>query len=290
MALDEAAFDAVQAEFTEQQLSVLPRGWFGTNALLPQDEQFDDGNNAVALKAGASYVTIRGFAKSGAVIFDQQETIKSQFGLTGAVGDQIDVIAADFFDNTLPRFSGESDASYKSRIVSRLFVPTSTRQGMADAIFRAVGAYPVILERREAGLTGGYLTGSSDLLCTFGSGGIVTDAADQTYGRYGYDEAGAYAGSVPNFRATEVGPLAYDTDGLYGFNGGAGADAYEAFITVQQPSSSSVYYISDLQIYAFIDAAKPFSTTMWVRILITQYLLKEDGGGLLLENGNRLTF
>jgi hypothetical protein len=263
--MDQATFDAKHAELTEQQANNLPLNWFGANALVKKDDQFDDGTRAVK-KSGAAYATVKGFAKLDATIYEQLDTINNQFGLTNATGDQVEAIVADFFDDKLPRFAGETDAAYKSRFVTRLLSPTGTRQGMSDAILRMLGTAPIIKELAEASLTGCWSdwSNAANVYCYGGGGYLTTDTSSGstvlTSGPLGYGVCGATF--QPQTVPFGSNPLAYNTDGSYSANLGP----YQAFIDVTQPEPSDPKFKTYSQILALIDTFKPFGTTMWVRV------------------------
>lgn len=129
-------------DFIQQLRNYLPVNWFSNAAVTP---------------GGNTYALLKAEATSEKVINDDLIIVQNQISLVTATGDQIDAIARDFFGNTLPRLPSESDASYRARIVSRLFLRAGTRQAMYDGITAAVQTPPVIRERKGLIAGGGWM-------------------------------------------------------------------------------------------------------------------------------------
>ncbi len=63
----------------------------------------------------------------------------------GATGNQLDIISSDFLGPNLPRESGESDASFRLRIIINILRNKCTRQAMYDALIAMQDVYEVII-------------------------------------------------------------------------------------------------------------------------------------------------
>lgn len=63
----------------------------------------------------------------------------------GATGQQLDLISIDYLGNNLPRGPGESDSSFRKRILSNVLRPKCTRQAMLDALNGMQDVYQVTI-------------------------------------------------------------------------------------------------------------------------------------------------
>ncbi|WP_186250813.1 hypothetical protein [Burkholderia gladioli] len=109
--------------------SYMPRGWFGDWAEAPV---------VSAVLSGIAAV----FATSYALIIFAW----AQTRLQTSSGGWIDLWAADFFGNGLPRKAGETDAAYIARIKMALFQRRATRPAMDAVLTQLTGRAPVIFE------------------------------------------------------------------------------------------------------------------------------------------------
>ena len=225
-----------QSDFTQRLIGLMPANWIASEDLSP---------------GGLSYALLDSFSANDNNNYSALEQIQESLFLTTATGVQIDNIAKDFFGNTFTRNSGESDQSYISRIVSRLFLPLGTKEGLVSAIQRSLkvpnvdGSYtpvtPVILEGNSANVSGGYSDGIN------------------VYGPLAYGPQSA----VPSGSAA---------GGLYAWQGGT--FTYQALITVQQPSqylsdgvTPNPYFMLYLDIMTLVDSVRPLATVLWVQVL-----------------------
>lgn len=241
-------------QFVKELAGYMPVNWFGPAALRP-------GGNAYAL--------LKGMASQNLVPYEKLADIETQLLLTNATGAGVDLCARDFFGDALPRIGAESDAAYKARIVSRLFLQVGTRIGMSEGVEAAVGEPPAIVELLQAQNTGGWASWTNG---TGGTSGVDTGgwldgavaAGPLEFSGTGEDGGGAYAGSEGVISQTVYGPLAWDTGpGTYDTHLGP----FQALITVQQPETDSGRFLDGYQILALVDSLKPIGTIMWVRIL-----------------------
>ena len=68
----------------------------------------------------------------------------------------LDLVAADFFGDGLPRRPGQSDRSYRALIVANLMRERATRAGLARMLRDLTGQEPVIFEPTRPDDTGAY--------------------------------------------------------------------------------------------------------------------------------------
>ena len=73
--------------------------------------------------------------------------------LQTATDDALVLFAQDFFGNTLPKKSGESDDSYRARIQQNLFKPKLTRQAITLFVTDLVGQAPRLMSPNNPGDT-----------------------------------------------------------------------------------------------------------------------------------------
>jgi hypothetical protein len=111
--------------YANNMAALWPRGWFTDGLVSP----------------GIAY----GIAILKAAIFAQAdafgELIHGALRLQSSAGSQIDTWAYDFFGGNLPRYQGETDASYYARILIALQAPKTTLfdiQAMAQAFYNAI--------------------------------------------------------------------------------------------------------------------------------------------------------
>ncbi|HHW4682388.1 MAG TPA: hypothetical protein ACQGQI_04225, partial [Xylella sp.] len=68
----------------------------------------------------------------------------------------LDIIATDFFGSSLRRKSGQSDASFRNRLLIHLFRERATRNGLVKVLTDLTGRTPVIFEPQRPLDTGSY--------------------------------------------------------------------------------------------------------------------------------------
>lgn len=79
---------------------------------------------------GVAYTLAYGLSYALANVSTQIQEVLQALRLCTAKGSSIDTWAADFFGNRLPRASGESDATYRSRISANLSAKKGLRSGI----------------------------------------------------------------------------------------------------------------------------------------------------------------
>ncbi|MBV8464438.1 MAG: hypothetical protein JO218_00715 [Burkholderiales bacterium] len=180
---------------------------------------------------------LNGLAQAAAFVYAQIAYVRLQLRIATATDDNLDVIAADFFGNGLPRRLGQWDASYRTTIKANLFQERATRHAVANVLQGVTGNVPVIFEPGRPADFGAY-----------GAGGYGI-------GAYGFGNGAGlqYQAFVHAYRAPMAGgPVGY---GVPAAGYGGGGAAYGA--------SPNVY---DLDIYAAVEAVRPIGTQVWVGI------------------------
>jgi hypothetical protein len=71
-----------------------------------------------------------------------------------AFGTGLDNAVKDFFGDTLPRYTAEPDASYRTRAMALLFQPAATRPALLSALTSYIGTAPQIIYPWSPGDTG----------------------------------------------------------------------------------------------------------------------------------------
>lgn len=156
----------------------------------------------------------------------------------------LDLIAYDFFGNTLLRRIQEPDAPFRARILATLLREKATRKGMNDALVNLTGRTPIIFEPARPADTGGY--GASN---------------------WGYGDAGGYGSLAHRAQVfiTAFRPIGAGIPSVAGY--GASSGGYGTPSQAEWTSLSQVIgFVTDPDIYATIDRAAAAGTEMWVRL------------------------
>lgn len=195
----------------------LPRGWFPLHAPVLD----------VVLTSGAW---------SSAWLYMLIDHARAQMRLGTATGNNLEMIAFDFFGDTLPRRESETDDAYRARVTRELFRPRATRPAMVAILTELTGVAPRILEPQRP----------ADTL---------------VYGRtaYGRGRYGSYR--LPYQCFIEVTrPVSNGVARIRGYRRGAyGHTPYSS-------RAEAFTYISDDDIYAAIARTKAEGTICWTRI------------------------
>lgn len=214
-----------QANIFARIKSVLPSKWFGSISPLID-------------------ALIQGFASGSALVYSLYVYAKLQTRIKTATDGWLDIISADFFGAALPRMANQSDASFRARIIVRLFRERATRNGLSKVLLDLTGRTPVIFEPTRPIDTGGY-------------------------GAYaGYSTAGGYGSTLLPYQAfvTAYRPLGSGIPSVAGY--GISTGGYGTSSRADYASYASILNaVSDTDIYSAIDAVKPAGTIIWARIL-----------------------
>lgn len=187
---------------------------------------------------------LRGFAYAKSFVYGLIVYAALQTRIKTATDGWLDMIAADFFCSSLLRKSGQSDASFRNRIIINLFRERATRNGLVRVLTDLTGRAPVVFEPQRPLDTGSY-------------GGPLI----------GYGVAGGYGSMLLPFQAfvTAYRPTSTGIPNVagYGVSTGGYSRASQAEIASLNMIQGAV---TDDDIYAAIDSVKPVGTTIWTRI------------------------
>ncbi|WP_287496921.1 hypothetical protein [Pandoraea sp. CB10b_02] len=187
---------------------------------------------------------LRGFAYAKSFVYGLIVYAALQTRIKTATDGWLDMIAADFFGSSLLRKSGQSDASFRNRIIINLFRERATRNGLVNVLTDLTGRAPVVFEPQRPLDTGSY-------------GGPLI----------GYGVAGGYGSMLLPFQAfvTAFRPTSTGIPNVagYGVSTGGYGQASQAEIASMNMIQGAV---TDDDIYAAIDSVKPVGTTIWTRI------------------------
>ncbi|HHW4679688.1 MAG TPA: hypothetical protein ACQGQH_09730 [Xylella sp.] len=99
---------------------------------------------------------LRGFAYAQSFVHGLIVYAALQTRIKTATDGWLDIIATDFFGSSLRRKSGQSDASFRNRLLIHLFRERATRNGLVKVLTDLTGRTPVIFEPQRPLDTGSY--------------------------------------------------------------------------------------------------------------------------------------
>lgn len=213
-----------QNDFFSRLKGVLPR-WFGPSSPLVD-------------------ALLTGIASNSAFVYALYLYAKAQTRIATATDAWLDLIAFDFFGETLRRAANQSDTSFRARIMINLFRERATRYAIEKVLIDLTGRAPVIIEPQRPADTGAYGAPNSGYGVAGGYGSLSLE----------------YQGFVHAFRPASTG-IPYVAG--YGTSpGGYGTPSRADYATLAESTSG----ISDADIYAAINSVKPEGTVVWTRI------------------------
>lgn len=170
--------------------------------------------------------------------------VKLQMRIATATDGFLDLIAGDFFGESLTRNANESDASFRARMLAGLFSPTVTRRAILRQLLTLTGRAATIFEPANPGDTGAY--------------GIAC----------GYGVAGGYGSlAMPaQFFVYPRRPLSSGIPYVGGYGSSVGAYSTPSQSEYANPSMTQ-QGVTDAAIYALIARIKAAGVTAWVQIL-----------------------
>ncbi|WP_433867111.1 hypothetical protein [Ralstonia wenshanensis] len=187
---------------------------------------------------------LQGLAYGLAYAYSVYAYAKLQTRILTATDGWLDMIAADFFGDSIQRAANQSDASFRARILINLFRERATRAGLTKVLRDITGQTPHIVELLRPADTGAYGAPNS-----------------------GYGQAGAYGSLVMPYQAfvTAYRPAGTGIPNIAGY--GISTGGYSQASQTEWGSLSMIQYgIADSDIYAAIDATKPVASVVWVNI------------------------
>ena len=219
-----------QAEFEQRIKSTLPPRWFG-----------DDDTNIVLNGV------IAGLANGFAFISTLYDYAKLQTRIKTATDDWLDAISTDFFGTRLMRKTGQSDTSFRNRIIVNMFRERATRNAVKLVLEDLTGRTPIIFEPQRPLDTGAYgVTSSLAYGLVGGYGSLLLD----------------YQAFVTAYRPTGSGiPL------VAGY--GVSVGAYSTPSNIQYGSLDMIVgEVTDADIYEAVASVAPAGTILWTNITI----------------------
>ncbi len=163
--------------------------------------------------------------------------------LLTAFGPTLDTAVSDFFGTALPRITAETDAAYRARALSQLFLPGATRLALSLALLRLTGKTPTIIEPWNQ-------TDVSAL-------GVGFTDTDGPYGlRYG-------GGGLPYqcFVETTLPASSANLGPTYGYDAGFFTDSPQGYMLDATPGETGLSAV-----YAAINAVKPEGVVVWTAV------------------------
>lgn len=202
--------------------------------------------------AGLLAALLDGLAWAGSFVYSLIDYTRLQTRIKTATDAWLDLIALDFFGDSLRRYSGQSDASFRSRIIINLFRERATRAAVISVLKDLTGRTPIVVEPARPADTGCY-------------GGPTI----------GYGVAGAYGSLllpyqafVTAFRPAGTGVPKVGPYGLANYGATLGnPGGYGVASEIEYASLSMIQGdVTDADIAAAVDSVKPAATIIWLRI------------------------
>lgn len=217
----------------------LPTNWWGNSQFLPNNTP---SSHPVLDTALESFITTMKFC------YQQMQYVQLQMRLQTATQDNLDLISQDYLGDTLPRYGGENDDSYRTRIEATLLQEKATRNGLSNALYLLTGFQPILFEPWRPLDCGGY--------------NDYTSLAYSTQGKYGSGSF-AYQGFADVYVGQFQGMASYN--GYNSLYGGYNSTGINAQLWYGSQSLENTI-ISDQFIYQTINLTKVFGTIVWTRI------------------------
>lgn len=187
---------------------------------------------------------LNGLAYGGSYVYSLISYTRLQTRIKTATDGWLDMIAADFFGDTLLRAANQSDESFRARILINILRERATRAGLIKILKDLTGRTPIVVEPTRPMDTGSY-------------GGPLI----------GYGVAGAYGSLLLPFQAfvTAYRPTGTGIPLVAGYGistGGYSQPSRASYASLSMIQGS----VTDADIYAAVDSVKPVGTIVWTRI------------------------
>ena len=216
-----------QADITNRLQRLIPNGWF-PNGLSPIRD-----------------AVLAGYANIFAFVFSLIVYVRSQTRIATASDGFLDMIAADFFGNTLLRQANQLDTSYRSRIQSAIFLERCTRKAIIGVLTQLTGRAPVVFNPQRTSDTGAY-----------NGPGLAYNTAGG-YGSMQYPYQSFVTAYRPKNNTGQSGLAGYGTP-----NGAYNGPSSLEYVNLAQIEGN----VQDSDIFAAVDSVRVCGTTVWVRI------------------------
>ncbi len=102
-------------------------------------------SDAAKAQGGVLYALMAAVGASLSYLQSGMQYGQDSIYIQSAVGAALDLVSQDYFGSSLPRYPGETDASFRARIQATLFQPAATTAAVSGAITRLVGVAPRIM-------------------------------------------------------------------------------------------------------------------------------------------------
>lgn len=214
-----------KADMSSRLALLMPNGWFTVGLSSLRD----------AVLAGA--------ASALSFAYQLLAYVQLQTRIATATDGFLDMISGDFFGTTLVRASGQTDASFRARIISSLFRERGTRNAVSIVLTQLTGRAPLIFEPMRPADTGAYGIGA------------------------GYGAGGAYGSMLLPMQAfvTAFRPHGTGVPSVAGY--GSPSAGYSLGSQAEYAALSMVQgALTDADIYAAIESVRPATYTIWTRI------------------------
>lgn len=231
--------------------AVLPSRWFP----LPEA---DGTSNSPVLDA-----LLTGLAYPWSWLFGLGQYLQLQTRISTATDVFLDIIATDYFGTRIKRRPGQSDSSFRSKILLELVRPRVTRAAVIQALTDLTGRTPVVFEPRWATDTGGI----GFLGMTVGTGLAIGAADGSVAGAGGIGSIDLpFQFFVTAFRGGGGGIANVAGIGsIGGFNGMLGGIGVPGLLEVASLDMAPGQ-ITDDEIYATIVSVSPVASIGWTKI------------------------
>jgi hypothetical protein len=211
--------------------------------LTPQDWT----NDAAKSIGGVLYALMSGIGSQKAFLNTGVIWAFNATRIHTATDSALDTISQDYFGTTLPRQSGEADASFRNRILNNFFLPAATRPAMISRIQGLTGVTPRVMESWYAPDTCYY-----DCISYWD-----IDVQTSAPFRWG-DPSLRYQGFVETVLPPLNTALANNFP-IWCLDAGFSWDANNSYWLDPSPT----WFLQTVQMDALINAIRPFGTIVW---------------------------
>lgn len=187
---------------------------------------------------------IAGIAAALSPIYALLAYLRLQTRISTATDGFLELIAADYFGDKLPRLAGQLDPSYRAAILAGIFRERGTRRGVVLILEQLTGRTPKIFEPMRPADTGGYRTNALF-----------------------YGQVGAYGSQLLPMQALVIAyrPLGTGIPNVAGYGipvAGYDVGSQSEYASLDMLSET----ITDDDIYAAVNSVRPTCATLWVGI------------------------
>jgi hypothetical protein len=145
-----------QAEIATRIFRWLPARWFPTGC----------GQGTLI------FAIVSGLAAGFSMIYTTIAYAGLQVRIATATDGWLDLIAGDYFGNTLMRNAGEPDAAFSNRLRREILREKVTREALDRVIFDTTGNHPVLIEANRVSDVGAWRQGFAWRTGSYGSAGL----------------------------------------------------------------------------------------------------------------------